>query len=264
MKRSRTLWLFATLITLASAVYQRVTGPTYPVRVRGHLAGAEIRARLARTHAGEGNQVVAVQASDPAVRGVLRWKRFKTADAFQDVPMVRAGETLQAELPHQPAAGKLQYEVALDRGGDALRLPMTVIRFRGDVPAAVLIIHVIAMFGGMLLSTRAGLAGWARETNLRPLMMWTLGFLIIGGFLLGPIVQKYAFDAFWTGWPFGTDLTDNKTAAAIVFWLAAYFAYGRVRSPHAWMIAASIATLAVFMIPHSVLGSELDYTKAAK
>ncbi len=43
--------------------------------------------------------------------------------------------------------------------------------------------------------------------------------LVLGGFLLGPIVQKYAFGAFWTGWPFGEDLTDNKTAVAVLAWL---------------------------------------------
>ena len=35
----------------------------------------------------------------------------------------------------------------------------------------------------------------------------TLG---LGGMILGPIVQKYAFGAYWTGIPFGHDLTDAK------------------------------------------------------
>ena len=136
-----------------------------------------------------------------------------------------------------------------------------IIRFRGDVPGPLLVVHIIAMFGGMLLSTRTGLAAWAGEKPLIPLILWTVGFLATGGLILGPMVQKYAFDAYWTGWPFGSDLTDNKTAAAVLFWLIAWFALGRTRSPRAWVIAAAVGTLAVFMIPHSVLGSELDYTK---
>ena len=66
------------------------------------------------------------------------------------------------------------------------------------------------MFFGMLLSTRAGLEAYSTTPNYGRLILWTVALLTVGGLLLGPIVQKYAFDAFWTGWPFGTDLTDNK------------------------------------------------------
>ena len=31
----------------------------------------------------------------------------------------------------------------------------------------------------------------------------TFGLIAVGGFILGPIVQKNAFDAYWTGIPFG-------------------------------------------------------------
>jgi hypothetical protein len=261
MKSSRLLWTLATVITIVCAVYQRVTGPTYPVRIRQEFAGSAIRGRLERSHPGPADCPIQIQAPDPAVQGVLRWKRFKSADTWTEIPMTRKGDALQALLPHQPPAGKLQYELALSKGADELRLPGVVIRFRGDVPGPVLVVHIIAMFGGMLLSTRTGLAAWAGEKPLKPLVLWTLGFLAAGGLILGPVVQKYAFDAYWTGWPFGSDLTDNKTAAAVLFWLIAWFALGRTGSPRTWVIAAAIGTLAVFMIPHSVLGSELDYSK---
>ena len=46
--------------------------------------------------------------------------------------------------------------------------------------------------------------------------------MIPGGFILGPLVQKFAFGEYWTGWPFGGDWTDNKTLAALVAWLVAW------------------------------------------
>ena len=39
----------------------------------------------------------------------------------------------------------------------------------------------------------------------------------IGGMILGPIVQKYAFGEYWTGFPYGGDFTDNKM---LIMWLA--------------------------------------------
>jgi hypothetical protein len=260
MKTSRTLWVMAAVITIASALYQRMTGPTYPLRIRDQVGGIQLSARLQRTEAGPGNHLVNVEAPAP-VQGVVEWKRFKTADPFTAVPMQREGALLQAELPHQPPAGKLEYRVRLSNGEAATLLGPLVIRFRGAVPTVILIVHIIAMFGGMLLATRTGLGAWAREKNLKPLTLYTLVVLAIGGFILGPVVQKYAFGALWTGWPFGGDLTDNKTAVAILIWVATWFALPRSRSPRVWVIVAAVATLAVFMIPHSVMGSELDYSK---
>ena len=85
--------------------------------------------------------------------------------------------------------------------------------------------------------------------------------LAVGGLILGPVVQKYAFDAYWTGWPFGHDLTDNKTLVAVLAWLAVLWAWRRGRNAKAWALGAAIIVFLVFMIPHSVLGSELDYSK---
>jgi hypothetical protein len=79
--------------------------------------------------------------------------------------------------------------------------------------------------------------------------------LILGGLVFGPIMQKYAFDAYWTGWPFGGDLTDNKTAVAALAWLCAALALSRSKRPVVWALAAAIIVLVVFLIPHSLLGS---------
>ena len=81
-----------------------------------------------------------------------------------------------------------------------------------------------------------------------------------GGMILGPIVQKYAFDAYWTGWPFGHDLTDNKTLIAFIAWIIAYLRLRKNRNNRGWAIAASVILLLVYLIPHSMFGSQLDYS----
>jgi hypothetical protein len=74
-------------------------------------------------------------------------------------------------------------------------------------------------------------------------------------------VQKYAFNSYWTGWPFGGDLTDNKTALAFLGWVCALVALYRSKRPRAWALGAAIFLLLVYLIPHSLLGSEIDYDK---
>jgi len=78
---------------------------------------------------------------------------------------------------------------------------------------------------------------------------------------LGPVVQKYAFDAYWTGWPFGHDLTDNKSLLAFIFWAVALGYQIWKREKKGWAVVAAVILFLVYIIPHSVLGSEIDYTK---
>lgn len=264
MNRSWHLWALALLITLASAVYQRLTGPTYPVSGTSRIGSSDARYRLLRSHETSSPAPVEISTADTAISGRLDWRRYKTADAWTSVHMKRGTGLLSAEIPPQPAAGKVEYRIILARDSTFVTIPNeggVVLRFKGEVPLAILIAHVIAMFGGMLLSTRAGLEVFRSAPQYPPLMYWTIGLLALGGIVLGPIVQKYAFDAFWTGWPFGHDLTDNKTVVALLCWIVAVVASRRGRNPKAWVIGAALVTLIVFAIPHSVLGSELQYNE---
>jgi hypothetical protein len=77
--------------------------------------------------------------------------------------------------------------------------------------------------------------------------------------ILGPIVQKFAFGSFWTGVPFGWDLTDNKTLIAFLFWILAVVMNLKKERP-VYTILAAIVLLLVFSVPHSLFGSELDYS----
>ncbi|HUT07603.1 MAG TPA: hypothetical protein VMY15_02040, partial [Candidatus Latescibacteria bacterium] len=83
----------------------------------------------------------------------------------------------------------------------------------------------------------------------------------VGGFILGPLVQKFAFGIAWAGFPGGIDLTDNKTLVAFLFWVAALIAGRRGKPARPFVLAASLVTLVIFLIPHSLLGSHLDYSK---
>lgn len=262
---SRTLWTLAILITLASAAYQRMTGPTYPVRLDTSMGGVEVEAKLPRSHSTSAAMPVILTVSDESAEAVLRWRRWPTDDAWTEVPMTRAGAELSASIPAQPSAGKVEYSIRLLRGRDTWVVTgqeNVVARFKGDVPPWVLYPHVVAMFLGMLWSNRTGLSALKGEKILRRLAGTTLGLLTVGGLILGPIVQKYAFGAYWTGWPFGEDLTDNKLAAAVLAWVIAVLAArGRRIGARARVFAvlAALVVFAVYMIPHSIAGSTLDY-----
>lgn len=261
MQKPWLVWVLAVLITLASAVYQRRTGPTRPVRGEVILGGAAYSLELPRTHEGQTPQVVEFQNPGGQLQGTLAWRRFPTADPWQLLPLVPVRGRLQAELPGQPPAGKLEYQLRLARGGEEEVFPErpAVIRFKGTVSRWILAPHIIFIFLGMVFSNVAGLECLRPGGNPRRAAWWALGLIVWGGLIFGPLVQKAAFNAYWTGIPFGYDLTDNKTLIGVAAWILAAWGMRGGRQGRWWILAASLVTLVVFAIPHSVWGSELDW-----
>jgi len=118
------------------------------------------------------------------------------------------------------------------------------------------------MFGSMLVATRALLEVLRTSTpDPRKSVLVAMGLLMIGGLFLGPVVQKFAFGAYWTGWPFGHDLTDNKTLIAFIAWLPATILALRGRKLWGVVVVGWIVMMGIFLIPHSFRGSEMDWSE---
>ncbi len=257
-KKSFWLWLLALLLTMLLAVYQRLSGPTYPLKGKDTRPGLEIKYKFYRSWTSYKPMPVRVTVSGTVEYLDVIYSRFPVFDAKEQyVEMKKKGSVYEAELPGQPAAGKLLYSIhGTTPTSGTIFLPSVIVRFKGEVPAWLLILHIIAMFSGMLLAFRAGLEAFFKDGRWQRLVTWTLGVTAFGGLLLGPIVQKYAFGAFWTGFPMGGDLTDSKILFAVLVWLGAFFLRKKNRC---WIIAAALLMIAVYLIPHSLHGSELNY-----
>ncbi len=257
------LWLIAIIITLSSAIYQKKTGPTYPVDDEILINGSRVEFSLLRSHDTGIDAPVVITAPDNRISGKLSYRRLRSHDEWTTVPLERNSTDLLGAIPFQPPAGKVMYTITLESiGGTAVNLTEepVIIRFKGSVPGFILIPHIFFMFFAMLISNRSGLQALARGGDLYRYSIITASLLLVGGLILGPIVQKYAFGAYWTGWPWGHDLTDNKTIVAFLAWAFAIWKNRGIKNHYGWVLAASLILFMVYMIPHSVLGSELDFT----
>jgi hypothetical protein len=266
MRKPSVQWTIAVVLTLTSALWQRMSGPTYPLKGSVRLDGQEIALRLERSYSITGRQAVTVTVADPLVAGFVDWRRFPTADPWSTLVMTRQGDRLETAIPPapeplMPMAGKLEYRVRLvPANGGSVSFPdqPAVTRFKGDVPAWVLIPHVAAMFFGMLFATRAAMAAlFGGDTRSSAVLAF--GLLVFGGLVLGPVVQKLAFGEYWTGVPFGFDLTDNKTLIAAVAWVLAVIQLRGGKQARVAVVLAAVVTMVVFAIPHSVWGSQAKW-----
>ena len=225
-------WFVAISITLFLSIYQRMTGPTYPKKVDIELNGESFRVKLPRS----GVQQDEIVTLKDVPSGINAW---------------------QAALPVQPIAGKLQYYITVDNK-DYLKEEPTVIRFRDDVPAYILIPHILLMFGAMLFAVYS-LIMVTMHKDYRKWLKITVATLFVGGFIFGPLVQHAAFGPWWAGFPYGTDLTDNKTLISFLFFLVALVSLKWKYNK--WVVALAVLLMvAIFSIPHSTYGSEYDYS----
>lgn len=254
-------WIIAFLFTVSIAIYQRMTGPTYPARGSITIENTTIKYGLLRSSENDKPAEIIIKDVAEGITADITYKRFKIEEELTTVAFSRQDQDIVAYLPPEPAAGKLEYTVTLYAGGESYELTEepVVIRFKGPVPSFVLLPHIVLMFLAMLFSTRTGIEALRKGDQTLTYTGLTLLFLLVGGMILGPLVQKYAFDDYWTGWPFGKDLTDNKTLVAFVAWIIAYFRIRKKETNRWWAVVAAVILLAVYMIPHSMFGSELDY-----
>ncbi len=267
------LWTLAVILMAASVIYQRSTGPTYPKKGKLEANGKEYKYKLLRSQ----ETTDSARIELPVIDGVtyeanLHYKRYGTMDALTTTRFKIAKEgKFTAHLPKQPAAGKMEYFITGSINGKVFQIPdneteSIVLRYKDPVPGGVLIPHIFFMFFAVLFGLRAGLSALADVNTMRRWVMVALIGMTIGGMILGPMVQKHAFGEYWTGFPYGGDFTDNKTLIMWLVWVIALAAIGLKPKKNemlnrAVVIIATVVMTAVYLIPHSMGGSSLDYSK---
>jgi hypothetical protein len=254
-------WTITVIITLYTAYYQRTTGPTYPKSFKVTIDSTEFKYSLPRSQNGYSDCQVKITLADPLISGKIMFRRYPTTNPWDTLSFNREAENLVTWLPKQKAAGKLEYKIELYRNGEMLNIQnneAVTIRFKDNVPAYVLIPHILFIFVAMLLSTLTAFFAIGNIPSYRFFAGFTLLMFLLGGMIFGPIVQKFAFGEYWTGFPYGKDLTDNKALIGFLAWVIAWL--GNLKKERKYLvIIAALIVLVISYIPHSARGSELDY-----
>lgn len=270
-------WLLAIVITIVAVIYQRKTGPTYDKKLSVEVNNVYYDIELVRSIEIGSNTEIKLAIDDQNITARLYYKQYLSNNAYQTVDFEYKNKPINsylmnkvfniteekgwfAPVPEQPAAGKIQYYFEItDSEGTRSYFESTpvIIRFKGAVPSSVLAPHVFFMFFAMLLGNLAGIMAVFKHQRYKFYTTVTLITLLIGGMILGPIVQLHAFGEAWAGVPFAWDLTDNKTLVAFIFWILA-FGMNRKKERPVYTIVASLVMLIVYSIPHSMYGSQLD------
>ena len=270
------LWVVAVFLALAAMIYQRSTGPTYEYKGSLEQGGAEYKYELIRTHETTGGAKVTMPYLEGAdYKATLNYKRYQTDDAITALDFqLDENKAFTAELPVQPAAGKMEYFITGTIDGQAFEIPAKgedriILRYKDPVPDLILIPHVTMMIIVIIFGIRAGLGAVFNDGTMRKWTIVAFAAMTLGGMILGPLVQKSAFGEYWTGFPFGGDFTDNKMLIMWLAWAMALAVIGfkpkkKENISRGAVIAAALVMTVVYLIPHSMGGSTLDYDQVDK
>lgn len=268
MKKSWMI-LLAVVLTMCLAVFQRMSGPTYPKSGKVEVNGKKYAYKLPRSGTTGEETVVKFPnvldntsgaSTQAASQGAfLYYRRYPLVEGedYVKVPMRWQDGNWTASLPSRPQAGKWAYYIQAEGVSYFADQPV-VIRYKGDVPAGILIPHILLIFLAMFFAVMAGIASICNNPLYKRYCLLTVLFLLSGGFVFGCLVQYHAFGVYWSGFPLGGDFTDNKTLIALLAFLAAWGVLVFRKQARWAVLAASIVMLGVFCIPHSANGSELN------
>lgn len=206
--------------------------------------------------------------------------------AYQSIrmsPRSDEGEVFTASIPLHPKGMKAWYylEAVDQRGEGEVRVTLPERRsgevkpirhkFEGVVPAYIVIPHVLSIFAAFFFATltlfsaidlKKGETSLPRSVRLCGV---TLLFLFIGFFPFGWAMNYYAFGVLWEAFPFGKDVTDNKSQIMFLFWVVTLLTVkgtlwgkGEHKNPvsaekySTLVIVSFIATIVILAIPHSL------------
>jgi hypothetical protein len=270
--------IVAALITIVVLSAARRLTFGRPTDIGIDREGLGVRHRTVTEHIGPGRPVVEVHVTPTEGVSVSAVYRVQRHGEPREISLERSENGLfRASLPELGKGSRLRYAIIVSApGGVSIRIPerpdrYVLLKYKGKVSTAVLTAHIACMFGSfffMILSLFAairilrGLEGKAATVRAA---RWALTLSFVGGWPLGFVLNREAFGTIWEGYPFGYDVTDNKTQIMFVFWLVSlllvrgsFFGRGEAadtlgaRGFARVIIASFIVSLALFILPHSL------------
>jgi uncharacterized membrane protein YidH (DUF202 family) len=232
-----------------------------------------------------GDEVPVISAKVTGASEVKLFYKIGPEGEFQSVPMnLKPGEenVFMASLPHYPKPTKAWYYIEATKKTLDAEMKVTLpdksspdfkpvlLKYEGKVPAYIIIPHVLCNFGAFLfavlsLFSAIDIRGGKRTlTESIKFSLITFILMFLGFVLFGIGMNYFAFGVLWEAFPFGKDVTDNKSQIILLIWLVTLFLVKGTlfrkderknlisdRGYSTMVIIAFIITVAMYVIPHS-------------
>ena len=275
MARRIIISIVLTLLLLAAA--RRLTSGK-PVDLMSEGQGLRVYHRTVTEMVGPGQPSLKARI-EPVQRAalVVRWISPPSSEIQARGMWEIEKGIYEARLPEFEKGTKINYRItASNVEGTKVRVPgdpekFGVLTYKGKASNLVVGAHILFMFGAFFFMVMSFLAaidilrGREDKRNAVRAARWVLASSFIGGWPLGFFLNYQTFGTLWEGFPFGYDVTDNKTQVIFILWLLSLLlAWGSFigkgeekdrlgRKAFALSIVACfVLSLALFILPHSI------------
>jgi hypothetical protein len=250
MKQSIILWLAAIIITFMSGYFQSVYSPDYPINGTVELPTGNVSFSFDRLHNGADGYRVWVAGDYSNIKGTLEWKDLDSANAeWNEVPLTSKGKGSYADIPPHKPLSKVEYRAKVEDKGNTYFLPVrtnVIMRFLEKVPPEISFYCFFFLFGGLLLSTRAGLEIFKEKPRLKLYTIFTLIFFFCYTFVFNTVKKSVEYGGIGTKALAPSELFTSGSVLLFAVWLLAFILVFATKKPKPWVISAAVITLIIF------------------
>jgi len=111
---------FSSCSYFRSLFYQRISGPTYPLSIKGIPGDNEYSAKLIRSATIGETCDIDIDESELFDQAYVIYSKYPGEFENDTIKMKNLGGYWNAYLPEQPSAGKLKYHIVLIKDGDVV------------------------------------------------------------------------------------------------------------------------------------------------
>ena len=192
MKQNLILWIASGIIIFISAYFKTVTSDYYPLSGSFGIEGEKITFKFDKLFRGEGDYKLIIRTDKKDLSGFTEWK--KEGSGWNRVPLNPGAGVLTSSIPEHPAGTRIFYKVSLKHKDKTIVLPPgnpVVIEFKNKISSAAGGLYYFFLFGGLLLSVRAGLEFFRSNYKVKALAVFTLIFFTLFAFIFSPLRNSY-------------------------------------------------------------------------
>ena len=251
MKQQFILWSGAFVITIIFGFLLRTISPEKPVTGTVEFGNEKVGYKFDKVYRSDSDYQVMLLSDMDSLEADLEYKGSKSGEGWTKVPMKLIDGILKANIPKHHSQSLVDYRVTLKYKGQTFIVPKKnglTIKFLGRVSTQIMVWFYIALFSGILLSTRIGLEFFNENEKIKKLSFFAFITFVFYAMLLIPVKRTYELSAFGKSIPQITQLFSLGGILIIVLWIGGIISFFYVKNRKLMALIVAVLTFLIFII----------------
>ena len=251
MKQQLILWSGALVITIIFVFLLRTISPGKSITGTVEFGNEKVAYKFDRIYRSDEAYSVMLFSDIDSLQADLEYKDSNSGKEWTKVPMEFKDGILTANIPQHPSQSLVDYRVTLKYKEQTFIVPKKnglTIKFLGRVSSQIMAWFYIALFSGILLSTRIGLEFFNENEKIKKLSFFAFITFVFYAMLLIPVKRTYELSAFGKSIPQINQLFTISGISIIVLWIAGIISFFYVKNRRLMALIVAILTFLIFLI----------------